>query len=833
MAENRKNNKTGKRILYLLMVVNIITLFSTGIDIGKVKDSCHSVTTKQFHLGTEILFSPLNRHDRNSLVHSIPTYDNKHYELHTPTYGALIFNYKKETFLKLLVPVITEQKNHKMGRSTTGRGMANGGRGTKIREGPGRRWPEKKLEASQKILSFANTDSATSISSGTAKMINALPTVTPEETRLEPIIHTQTPKVLFATTPSTTSKPIGPPPIVSHGDTTAGEAKRPDNTKAPVMTSLSKEPAKTQDKLTTTYVTRVQYRKRVQSSPNVIELMTNLAACLMQYNRSIQLVPYDDTDNSNAIITPRDIPKDVNEFAIYVPSASVSKRNTLFMKFKITSNMSLYKLKKEKGIMNFLERCSIYLDQMYLKSSDTVKMGGFILSHCQYTRIEQAMEEMNARLNQDESLPIEIQLSPHHYWQGTGGNRVSTRVLAIECARTDTNEVRERIYRKLMQIPDRFKYGNTRDFRFIPFAATGTMTDDALRNSVMHQNSFLLGLTDVQIKKIKNFDWMVPNDVVTFRERVLEANKNSGIGKLFVNVEIANGIGKMHLTTSKSNLNEAQEWVDTFIAELEELRLDPEEWVAKTSYPEVFQRVDQRATSDAEKAYSSHLISALNIGGSVQATMGPITAPRKNAWTQNRVLYGTSELEKKSTIQTQEKTISTMSNTHTPQGMTAEDIKSHIAELNATSVEERKKEKEDFLEEVRALNKSSDVRLQSLETLGEHNEEIKAEMLLSTKKCFQEINKQYSSIVEINNRMTVSETKFDKLQNTMSIFMTRMAETVNRIAPPATQETNTSMSVDDLTDFLDADEMDIDSVLGKRKPLSAAIDGLRDRGIRK
>ena len=106
--------------------------------------------------------------------------------------------------------------------------------------------------------------------------------------------------------------------------------------------------------------------------------------------------------------------------------------------------MSLGQLKKVKGIMNFLEKWNVFLYQMYLKSRDTVKIGGFLMSHCQFTRREQATEHINARLNKDEALPLEVQLIPHHYWHGSGGDKISTRILAIECARSDTNETRKR-----------------------------------------------------------------------------------------------------------------------------------------------------------------------------------------------------------------------------------------------------------------------------------------------------------------------------------------------------------------------------------------------------
>ena len=134
--------------------------------------------------------------------------------------------------------------------------------------------------------------------------------------------------------------------------------------------------------MATTYVIRIQYRRRVNDSPNVVEEMKNFTACMMQYNKSVILLPYHDKNKNNPLITARDIPTEVDEFGIYIPTAAVNNRsNVLFMKFKIQSNMPLNKLKQVKGIRNFLDRRNIYLDQMYLTSSDNAKIGGFIMSH--------------------------------------------------------------------------------------------------------------------------------------------------------------------------------------------------------------------------------------------------------------------------------------------------------------------------------------------------------------------------------------------------------------------------------------------------------------------
>ena len=55
-------------------------------------------------------------------------------------------------------------------------------------------------------------------------------------------------------------------------------------------------------------MTRIQYRRRVTKSPNDIDMMKTLTATMMQYNKTVQLLPYDDDDKNNPLITPRDIP---------------------------------------------------------------------------------------------------------------------------------------------------------------------------------------------------------------------------------------------------------------------------------------------------------------------------------------------------------------------------------------------------------------------------------------------------------------------------------------------------------------------------------------------
>ena len=112
---------------------------------------------------------------------------------------------------------------------------------------------------------------------------------------------------------------------------------------APLMRTVNNEKTtSSSDQATTTYITRIQYRRQVKSSPDVIQLMKTITAAMMQYNKTVQLLPFDDDDKNNSLITPRDIPDEAEEFSIYVPFAKVTRKGLLFMRFKIQANICLF-----------------------------------------------------------------------------------------------------------------------------------------------------------------------------------------------------------------------------------------------------------------------------------------------------------------------------------------------------------------------------------------------------------------------------------------------------------------------------------------------------------
>ena len=618
---------------------------------------------------------------------------------------------------------------------------------------------------------------------------------------------------------------------------------------APILKSVSNEKTREPEQITTTYTTRIQYRRKVKASPDVIEVIKSLMACMMQYNQSVHLLPYSDDNKNNPLITPRDIPNDVNDFGIYVPTAVVSKNSSvLFMKFRIESNMPLYKLKNVKGIKNFLDRWNIFLDQMYIKSHDTAKIGGFLMSHCQYTRREQANMEINTRLNENEDHQLSIQLSPHHFWHGSGGNKVSTRLLAVECARADTKETRERIFRKLMNVPDKFEFGNTRYFRFMPFVPTPTLTSDAIRNGIMYQNSFLLGLADIQLKHIDHADWIVPGMEIPFKQFVLEVNIEGTNKKLFNNIETSSGFGKIYLLTTKQNLDIARKWVDDTISIMDNKLIDAEDLKKMTGHTRVFRRVDQISTSDAEQAYSANMIQALEIGGitSNVRKSGPSNAPQKKAW--NRVFYGPDMSQ--TTVKTTEESVSTITNTAL--GITQQVYEDGLKKLQCEQTAATKKHGDDMLYEAREMTARSDERTKTLEAMAERTDMILREVLTTQKSQQKEMEVQHTNmeamsilthktaekmdttietVDKTSAKVDITSGKLDKLQNTLCVFMKRISTSVNSQNNSQTQNVE-SCEVKDLCAYLHNADEAMDSVSNLTTQLSppSAASSLRDGG---
>ena len=182
---------------------------------------------------------------------------------------------------------------------------------------------------------------------------------------------------------------------------------------------------------------KVEYRSSVQNqSTDVIKKMRGLMARFFQYDRTTQMLPYDLSDKSNPLVSSKDIPTEVDDFAVFVPYAFIhNKSKVLKMFFRISSNLPLWRIKQIPAIKNYLNQCNIYLDQTYLHTTDNAKIGCLILSHCQFTRRDAATTDLNKRINENESHITPVQLCHYTLRNGKNASKTTTKILAVECSR--------------------------------------------------------------------------------------------------------------------------------------------------------------------------------------------------------------------------------------------------------------------------------------------------------------------------------------------------------------------------------------------------------------
>jgi len=241
------------------------------------------------------------------------------------------------------------------------------------------------------------------------------------------------------------------------------------------------------------------------------------------------MLPYDSSCKTNPITTTKDIPSEVEDFKIYAPTSTINNNSkVLKMQFCISSNMPLWQLKQIKPIRNYLDQFQVYLDQTFLTTTYNSTVGCIVMSHCKYTRRDEAADDLSSRINENEDEILPIQLTPNVLWNIKGGNKISTKLLAVEFFREHSREVKKRIFKKIINVPTNMMYSNTRFFNFLLSTATGAITAKVICSGIYLQNKFLSHCTSVTLINIKNTHWIVPTTSITLRKVVLTTTNVKG-----------------------------------------------------------------------------------------------------------------------------------------------------------------------------------------------------------------------------------------------------------------------------------------------------------------
>ena len=606
----------------------------------------------------------------------------------------------------------------------------------------------------------------------------------------------------------------------------------------------------------TTYKTKVLYKNKVMTEEiDVVVKLKALMARFFQYDKSVQLLPYDPTNKANPISNTKDSPTNEQDFEIYVPQAALKPYSKiLIMHFRISSDRPLWQLKQISQIKNFLHKHSIFLERTYLSTTDNVKIGSLVLSHCQYTRRDAAIKDLNERINNHETLKTPIQLTPYTIWNGNGNKKISTRVLAVECSREHAQDAKARMFTKLINLPENMKYSNTRYFKFLPFSQTGAISETVIRSGIFLQNKFLLQCTAITMTRVHSVDWIVPNcSGATFKQLVLEAKGPIEMDNLFTSVEMGTSENKVHLITTKNLLTEAINWADNFTEQMK-IASDSEEWWKNTTGsngPPI--RVDREVTTDAHQAYANYLTQTFSqYVGKEDEESGPTEAPSaRRSW--SRVVYGSSKPSRYSKA-TGDTEMSSMTSPESTKATVKIAVESAIEGVKRTSEASTTRVKNTLIVEMRKLNQDSAEQMSRMERQSGvyddmfsevlANNKAKADEMLHYEQRLHRINDNTQQTAEMSAQTAqatvATMAKVDRLSNTMKQFMGVMVNALGHQGVMMTGDDANQTNLQNLVNSLDEEvtaKMDVDEIYNNnhltQEPSPGTIDALGGEGDKK
>ena len=250
------------------------------------------------------------------------------------------------------------------------------------------------------------------------------------------------------------------------------------------------------------------------------------------------------------------------------------------------------------------------------------------------------MKDLYRRVNENEEENIPFQLTPYTMWNGDKDARISTKVLAVECSKTHVSQLRQRMFSKLLNVPQEMKYSNTRYFKFIPFNATGAITTKVIRAGIYLQNKFLSQSATITIVNINNLEWTVPNTTKTFQQLALEAvteGQEESI-QIFNTLEMGMADNKIHMMTTKELKEAASLWMDTLTKTLLEANPSATFWEKEMGFDGPPERLNKPDRSNAHQAYVNFLDQSFSPVTDTTYDHGLRNAPMRPSY--SHVVYG-------------------------------------------------------------------------------------------------------------------------------------------------------------------------------------------------
>ena len=138
---------------------------------------------------------------------------------------------------------------------------------------------------------------------------------------------------------------------------------------------------------------------------------------------------------------------------------------------------------------------------------------------------------------------------------------------------------------------------------------------------------------------INRLDWVVPDTTDTFQALALNTVIPTTSSKIFTSIEMGILDNKAHLLTTKSALEAATTWVDTFVMKMNKMNENAKYWQDRTGFDRPPKRIDRPHSSDAQIAYANFLDQSIAplVGDTIEDS-GAQQAPTRLSY--SRVVYG-------------------------------------------------------------------------------------------------------------------------------------------------------------------------------------------------
>ena len=346
----------------------------------------------------------------------------------------------------------------------------------------------------------------------------------------------------------------------------------------------------------------------------------------------------------------------------------------------------------------------------------------------------------------------------------------------------------------------------------------------------------------------------MPDTTDTFQALALNTVIPTTSSKIFTSIEMGILDNKAHLLTTKSALEAATTWVDTFVMKMNKMNENAKYWQDRTEFDRPPERIDRPHSSDAQIAYANFLDQSIAplVGDTIEDS-GAQHAPTRLSY--SRVVYGgknnknntSSTTVSNNTQNTEVSTITSDSNSN-DNALIQETMNKAVQNMQEQAKQGQREMRQALLDEMTQIRKDHTDRSEKMEDSVEVFEHMIRELHESNKEKSKEIA-QYEKrlgqlgMVTAKNTSAVQDlkttmgNKMDILNLTMKAFIIVMADTVckDKIETDTKQQKKNLLELSKLLEEdVRSQDMDLEeSEYNTQEPLPGSGEALGGKGNKK